>query len=59
MEFHLYADDTQLYMTLDPNIVGDKESSIATMESCIAEIKSWMVQNRLRLNDRDNQISAT
>ncbi len=56
MKFHLYADDTQLYMTFDSNILGDKESSITTMESCISEIKSWMVKNKLKLNDGKTEL---
>ena len=50
-KFHLYADDTQLYMTFDSSIMSDKESSITIMESCMTEIKSWMVQSKPKFND--------
>ena len=51
MNFHLYADDTQLYLTFDPLSPGAKQSSISAMELCISEIKMWMLQNKLKLND--------
>ncbi len=51
LKFHLYADDTQLYLTFDPNTEGDKELNIKTMESCISDIKLWMLKNKLKLND--------
>ena len=45
---HLYADDTQLYIVFD-----EKDSGIAKlkMELCIEELRIWMTQNQLKLND--------
>ncbi len=51
MKSHLFADNTQLYLTFDPKAQGDEELNITTMESCISEIKLWMLQNKLNLND--------
>jgi hypothetical protein len=44
----LYADDTQLYCTFDPN---ESEEAMSRMEACIEEIRSWMKDNYLKLND--------
>ena len=48
VSIHLYADDTQLYIAFDPS---DMETALATLELCIAEIRQWMRENCLKLND--------
>ncbi len=50
MSFHLYADDTQLYMTFDNNIPISKATARCQMECCIDDIRSWMHLNKLKLN---------
>ena len=51
INIHMYADDIQLYVTfkVDDNI--SKTSSIDKLERCIADIKSWMNSNMLKVND--------
>ena len=43
----LYADDTQLYLAFHP---VEADDALARVEACIAEIKQWMVKNKLQLN---------
>ena len=48
--YHLYADDTQLYVYFDlsdPTSMMDSQNRIL---NCVAEIKRWMALNRLKLN---------
>ena len=45
-----YADDTQLYMTMD-NSNNDWRDGLARIELCVSEIREWMNQNMLKLND--------
>ena len=48
IQIHLYADDTQLYCSFDPSA---SQSAMQRMEACITEIRSWMNDNFLKLND--------
>ena len=48
MQFHLYADDTQLYCASEIDSCADTMKSI---ESCISDIRSWMISSKLKIND--------
>jgi hypothetical protein len=48
ISIHLYADDTQLYIAFDSETVCE---AVAQMETCICEIKSWLCENSLKMND--------
>ena len=50
VNFHLYADDTQLYLSFKPSVSKSVESARTTLERCIADICIWMNQNMLKLN---------
>ena len=53
LDYHLYADDTQLYISF--NRVSSAEA-IRKLEKCIADIRHWMVSNLLKLNDSKSEI---
>ena len=48
VEMHMYADDTQLYLKFKPQ---EYNWAILKMEECLAEIRAWMSENLLKLND--------
>jgi len=49
IDFHGYADDTQLYATFVPG--EDERQVLDRMQRCIAAVKDWMALNWLKLND--------
>ena len=55
LQFHLYADDSQLYLVFKPTVEG---AVIARekLEHCIQDIKSWMKINFLKLNDDKTEV---
>jgi len=48
IDYHIYADDTQLYCSFDVNSINDVIGSLST---CISDIRSWMIRNKLKIND--------
>jgi hypothetical protein len=49
----IYADDTQLYLIMESNCHA---RSITTLEACIADVRSWAIQNKLMLNDTKTEV---
>ena len=52
LQFHSYADDTQLYLSTT-TITADTHS---TLTNCLSDIKSWMQNNFLKLNCNKSEI---
>ena len=48
LSVHLYADDTQIYFSIDVSCLNPDLSSI---QACFLEIKKWMAKNFLKLNE--------
>ena len=55
VHYHGYADDTQNYHIFSPNLPGDEDSCIKTLECCINDIRIWMRTNLLKLNDEKTE----
>ena len=55
LSHHSYADDTQLYMTMDHSN-NDWRDGLARIELCVSEIWEWMNQNMLKLNDDKTEL---
>ena len=49
-----YADDSQLYVTFDAKSANTH--SLRTLESCVSDIKKWMLSNMLMLNDGKTEV---
>ena len=53
---HKYADNTRLYVTYNPNVLGDMQSAVKQLEDCIAEIRGWMINRMLKLSNNKTEM---
>ena len=54
INFHCYADETQLYISAKPDTIVKRSN----VEACLKDIKKWMVQNFLLPNSGKTEILA-
>ena len=46
--YHVYADDTQLYISFK---CKQPLEAISKVNSCLSDIRRWMITNKLKIND--------
>ena len=51
--YHIYADDTQLYISFNYN---DPLESLTKLNTCISDIRKWMIKNKLKINDSKTEV---
>ena len=51
--YHVYADDTQLYISFK---CKQPLEAISKVNSCLSDIRRWMITNKLKINDSKNRI---
>ena len=51
LEIHYYADNSQLYLSFCPNDNANQETTLARVQRCIEDIRNWMLNDKLKLND--------
>ena len=52
INFHCYADDTQLYLSMKPNEIN----RLVKLQACLKDIKAWMTCNFLHLNSDKTEV---
>lgn len=52
LSFHFYADDTQIYLPIKRN----DPSALSTLLRCLEEVKIWLAQNFLILNEDKTKV---
>nr|XP_054591206.1 uncharacterized protein LOC129155077 [Nothobranchius furzeri] len=52
INFHCYADDTQLYLSINP----DEPNRLGRLQACLEDIKHWMTLNFLLLNQDKKEV---
>ena len=50
---HLYADDTQIYITLSKS---EPEMSLALLQDCLLDVGDWMRSSKLKLNPDKTEV---
>ena len=50
--YHVYADDTQLYVSFK---CKQPLEAISKLNSCLADIRRWMITNKLKINNSKTQ----
>ena len=53
IQYAVYADDTQLYITMSPN---KHNESLQKLSQCISDIMVWSSSNKLKLNQSRTEI---
>ena len=53
MKYHMYADDAQIYMSA-PTV--DVPSLVHKFELCVSDVKNWMIENKLKMNEDKTEI---
>ena len=48
IDYHIYADDTQLYITFD---LSDPTFALDNINLCISDLRTWMIKHNLKIND--------
>lgn len=51
LSFHCFADDVQIYLPLKPS-----SDSVQALLYCIHDVKEWMAQNFLKLNESKTEV---
>ena len=50
LDFHFYADDSQLHVVFDPSCAWDTDTAKCKIEACVLEMYSWLLSNGLMLS---------
>lgn len=56
IDYHFYADDTQIYSVFQPRDEYDITRTVEHMEKVAALIHSWMCANKLMMNDQKTEV---
>ena len=56
IDFHLFADDSQLNVSFKINNTNDEMAALVRIQACVGELKAWMTHHRLQLNDDKTEV---
>ena len=56
LDVHCYADDSQLYISFSPKAHSGQADAVASIEHCIQDIRQWMSQDKLLMNDAKTEL---
>ena len=47
----IFADDSQLWISYQPESKQNQDSAYESVQNCINDIKNWMLKKKLKMND--------
>lgn len=53
---HGFADDTQVYTPLNLKDTVVRNQQVKKLELCLKDVRHWMIQNKLKLNDSKTEV---
>ena len=53
---HAFADDTQLYLSFNPDNSLSQAEAVHAVEQCIRAIREWMHADKLKLNENKTEV---
>ena len=56
LNIQLYADDSQLYISFHPQRPNEIEGIQNRINNCLFEIKKWMIDNYMKLNESKTEL---
>ena len=56
LEYHFYADDTQLYVAFKTDCLDKMVECKTTVEKCARDTDNWLVINKLKLNQDTTEV---
>ena len=56
VSYHIYADDSQVYITFKSDDLEDLEIARGTLEQFLVDVNNWMLQNNLKLNQDKSKL---
>ena len=56
LQYHLYPDDSQLYISFKTDCFADLAQAKSSVELCVKDIDWWMTNNMLKLNQEKTEL---
>jgi len=56
LQFHIYADDTQLYLSFDAKFTKSVDDQITLLKNCMDRVGLWMATNYLKVNNDKTEL---
>ena len=56
LDYHMYADDTQVYIFFRRTCTKSREQAVQRLEACLEDIRIWMDTNFLKLNSDKTEV---